>query len=57
MLFEYINPDAIMRPAVGMLGGVGSALSNIILTLLTVTFILLEASSVPVKLRAVLGDP
>src|SRR5512143_3533455 len=57
MLLEYINPGAVMRLAIGMLGGLGSALSNIILILLTVTFILLEASSFPVKLRAVLGDP
>jgi AI-2 transport protein TqsA len=57
LLLEYINPEAVMRLAVGMLGGLGSALSNIILILLTVTFILLEASSFPVKLRAVLGDP
>jgi predicted PurR-regulated permease PerM len=35
----------------------GSALSNINLILLTVTFILLEASSFPHKLRSVLGDP
>jgi AI-2 transport protein TqsA len=57
MLLEYVNPGAVMRLAVGMLGGLGSALSNIILILLTVTFILLEASSFPVKLRAILGDP
>jgi AI-2 transport protein TqsA len=35
----------------------GSALSNIVLILLTVVFILIEASSFPVKLRAVLGHP
>jgi AI-2 transport protein TqsA len=57
MLLEYVNPGALMKLAVGMLGGLGSALSNIVLILLTVTFILLEASSFPVKLRAVLGDP
>jgi AI-2 transport protein TqsA len=57
MQLEYINPSAVMKLAVGMLGGLGSALSNVILILLTVTFILLEASSFPVKLRAVLGDP
>jgi AI-2 transport protein TqsA len=57
MLFEYVNPSAAMKLVVGMLGGLGAALSNIILILLTVTFILLEASSFPVKLRAVLGDP
>ncbi len=57
MLFQYTNPGSVMRLGVGMLGGLGSALSNIVLVLLTVTFILLEASSFPVKLRAVLGDP
>ena len=57
MLLEYVNPGAVMRLAVGMLGGLGSALSNIILIVITVTFILLEATSFPVKLRAVLGDP
>ena len=57
MLLEYVNPSAVMRLAVGMLGGLGSALSNIVLILLTVAFILFEASSFPVKLRAILGDP
>ncbi len=56
-LLEYINPAAAVKLFVGMLGGLGAALSNIILILLTVMFILLEASSFPVKLRAVLGDP
>ncbi|MDD5224137.1 MAG: AI-2E family transporter [bacterium] len=57
MLLEYVSPAAMLKLAVGMLGGLGSALSNIVLILLTVTFILLEAASFPVKLRAVLGDP
>jgi AI-2 transport protein TqsA len=57
VLLEYINPGVVIKLSVGMLGGLGSALSNIILILLTVTFILLEASSFPGKLRAVLGDP
>jgi len=57
VLLEYINPETVMKRFADMLGGLGSALSNIILILLTVTFILLEASSFPAKLRAVLGDP
>ncbi len=57
VLLEYVNPQAVMKLSVSMLGGLGSALSNILLILLTVTFILLEASSFPGKLRAVLGDP
>jgi AI-2 transport protein TqsA len=57
MLHEYINPGAVMSLTAGLLAGLGSALSNIVLILLTVAFILFEASSFPVKLRAVLGDP
>jgi len=40
-----------------LLSGLSSILSSLVLTLLTVTFILLEVSSFPIKLRAVLGDP
>ncbi len=57
VLLDYVNPGVIIKLSVSMLGGLGSALSNIFLILLTVTFILLEASSFPGKLRAVLGDP
>src|ERR1700690_1375678 len=57
VLLEYVNPEVVIKLTLGMLGGLGSALSNIILILLTVTFILLEASSFPGKLRSVLGDP
>ena len=56
-LLAYLNPAAVMKMAVNMLGGLGGALSNLVLILLTVMFILLEAPSFPVKLRAVLGDP
>lgn len=57
VLLGYINPVAVMSLTASLLVGLGSALSNIVLILLTVAFILLEASSFPVKLRAVLGDP
>ncbi len=57
VLSEFINPGAVMRLTARMLAGLGSAFSNIVLILLTVTFILLEAPSFPLKLRAVLGDP
>ncbi len=57
VLLEYLNPAAVMKLFVGMLGGLGAVVSNIVLILLTVMFILLEASSFPIKLRAVLGDP
>jgi AI-2 transport protein TqsA len=54
---EYINPESIMRLTADLLTGLSSVLSDLVLILLTVTFILLEVSSFPVKLRTVLGDP
>jgi predicted PurR-regulated permease PerM len=57
VLLEYVNPGPVMDLVVGLLAGMGSALSNIVVVLLTVTFVLLEASSFPIKIRAVLGNP
>jgi predicted PurR-regulated permease PerM len=57
VLLGYFNPGPVMDIAVGLLGSIGLALSNILLVFLTVMFILLEASNFPVKLRAVLGNP
>lgn len=54
---QYANPEAIMKLTAGLLSGLSSILSDLVLILLTVTFILLEVSSFPVKLRAILGDP
>jgi predicted PurR-regulated permease PerM len=46
-----------MKLTANLLTGVSSVLSDLVLILLTVTFILLEVSSFPIKLRAILGDP
>lgn len=54
---EYVNPEAIMKLTADLLTGLSSVLSDLVLIMLTVTFILLEVSSFPLKLRAVLGDP
>jgi predicted PurR-regulated permease PerM len=54
---EYINPEAVIKLTAGLLTRLSSILSDIVLVLLTVTFILLEVSSFPKKLRAILGDP
>ena len=54
---EYVNPEAIMKLTANLLTGLSSILSDLVLILLTVTFILLEASSFPIKLRSILGDP
>ena len=54
---EYINPESVMKTTANLLSGLSSVLSDLVLILLTVTFILLEVSSFPRKLRTILGDP
>lgn len=56
-LLGYINPGAVMSLTAGLVSGLGSTLSSILLILLTVTFILLEVSSFPIKLRTIIDDP
>jgi predicted PurR-regulated permease PerM len=55
--FEPINMETVRRLTASLLAGLGSTLFEIVLVLLTVTFILFEASNFPAKLRAILGDP
>jgi len=54
---SYLDPGSAMRLASGLLKGLGNTLTNAFLILLTVIFILLEASSFTGKLRAALGKP
>jgi AI-2 transport protein TqsA len=55
--FDPVTPATVRRLTASLLAGLGSLLFEIVVVLLTVTFILLEASSFPAKLRAILGDP
>ena len=55
-LIGYLNPGAAMQLVADMLNGLGTVFGNIFLILLTVVFILFEASSVPHKLRAGLSN-
>ncbi|KAA0229918.1 AI-2E family transporter [candidate division KSB1 bacterium] len=57
IFLDYINPGSVMSLTAGLLAGLSAVLSNIVLILLTVTFILLEVSSFSAKLRVILGDP
>ena len=57
ILLDYVKPEAIMKLTADLLTGLSSVLSDLVVILLTVTFILLEVSSFPIKLRTVLGDP
>jgi len=56
-LLGYINPGAVMGLTAGLFAIVSSVLSNIVLILFTVTFILLEAKSLSAKLRVLYDDP
>ena len=57
VLLDYLNPAALMNYTAGLFTALSSALSNIVLILFTVVFILLEASSFPAKIRAILENP
>lgn len=54
---EYLNPGTIMQVIGNMLTSVTGVLTNMFLILLTVIFMLLEASGLPLKLRAAMGNP
>lgn len=53
---KIFDPGAAMNLVAKTLNGLGSALTNGFMILLTVIFILLEATSFPIKLREILGD-
>ena len=54
---SFLNPGSAMALVSGLLKGLGNVLTNAFLILLTVIFILMEASSFPVKLRTALRSP
>ena len=56
-VLQYVDPGASMRLVANMLSGLGAILTNTFLILLTVIFILLEASSFRYKVQAAFGDP
>lgn len=56
-LTTYLDAGKAMKMAGVLLGGLGDVLANALLILLTVIFILLEASKLPAKLRTALRTP
>jgi AI-2 transport protein TqsA len=54
---EYFDPAAAMGLAADMLSSFGSVMANLFLIVLTVVFMLFEASSFPHKLHLALDDP
>ncbi len=57
ILLEYFDPAAAMGMAANMLSGFGSVMANLFLIILTVVFMLFEASSFPLKMHFALDDP
>lgn len=57
IMLEYFDPSAAMKVAANTLTGLGSVLTDGFLILLTVIFILFEASAMPAKLQLALKNP
>ena len=57
LLDQYLDPGAAMGFAAGVLTSLQTVFTNGFLILLTVVFMLLEASDLPAKIRAAVGDP
>ncbi|MCE2573243.1 AI-2E family transporter [Motilimonas eburnea] len=57
ILREYFNPSIAMNMVTNMLSGFGSVLTNVFLLLLTVVFMLGEATDLPAKLHLAFRDP
>ncbi len=57
VLTDYFDPGKAMKMAANTLAGLSGLLTNAFMILLTVIFILLEASGLPQKLRTALGGP
>lgn len=56
-LLSYLDPGLAMNMASNLLSGVGAVMTNFLLILLTVVFMLFEAESVPRKVHIALDDP
>lgn len=57
LITEHFDPSAAMGLAADMLSGLGNMMANLFLIILTVVFMLFEASSLPKKLHLAMDDP
>lgn len=57
LLVSYFDPAIAMNMATNLLASLGGVLTNFLLILLTVVFMLFEAESVPKKIHIALDDP
>lgn len=56
-LLKFLSPETISKFGASLFSGLISIISSTVVILLTVSFVLLEASSFPKKLRTTIGDP
>ncbi|WP_109341030.1 AI-2E family transporter [Saliniradius amylolyticus] len=56
-LLSYLDPGIAMNMASNLLTSVGAVMTNFLLILLTVVFMLFEAESIPKKVHVALDDP
>ena len=56
LVLQFVDPGAAMSMAATTLTGLGTVFTNAFLIVLTVVFMLLEASSLPGKLRQAFGE-
>ncbi len=54
---DVLHPERLLELSMNFLGGLVGAVSNMALVLLTMMFVLLEITTFPKKMRAVLEDP
>ncbi len=57
LVTEYFDPAAALGLATNMLSGLGNVMANMFLIIITVIFMLFEASSLPIKFHFALDDP
>jgi len=57
LFISYLDPGIAMNMATNLLSSLGGVLTNFLLILLTVVFMLFEAESVPKKVHIALDDP
>ncbi|MFC3096019.1 AI-2E family transporter [Alteromonas sediminis] len=57
LISQHLNPGMAMSIATNFLSGMGGVLSNLLLILLTVIFMLFEAESFPRRIHIAMADP
>jgi predicted PurR-regulated permease PerM len=54
---DYVNPGAVMQLVAQLMTGLSSVLTNAVMILIAVLFILIEATAFPLKIRKAISQP